>query len=124
MVPSSEGQVHGALVVGTVAGFTSGTVTNVAASKAYAYKVMKLEVDADPFRQLIAIDLGARGAVLEVGAFAPRARAPPQVRGGRDVRASRPLNSLSRHANRPFKEGVLCKGITLTRTEQCRPSEI
>jgi hypothetical protein len=93
MVPSSESQVHGALVVGTVAGFTSVSVNGVAPSKTYAYKVMKLGVDADEFRQLIAIDLGAKGAVLEVGTCKPRARAPPQVRGGRDVGASRPLRT-------------------------------
>ena len=81
MVPSSESQVHDALVVGTVAGFTSVSVNSVAPSKTYAYKVMKLGVDADAFRQLIAIDLGAKGAVLEVSTYEPHARAPPQVRG-------------------------------------------
>ena len=73
MVPSSESQVHGALVIGTVAGFTS-------------VSVMKLGVDADALRQLIAIDLGAKGAVLKVGTCEPHARAPPQVRGKRRPR--------------------------------------
>jgi hypothetical protein len=59
----------------------------------HTHKAMMLEATPTLFRHLIATDLGAKNAVLGVGAFVPRARAPPQVRGGRDVRASRPLRT-------------------------------
>jgi hypothetical protein len=44
----------------------------------HTHKAMMLEATPALFRHLIATNLGAKNAVLGVGAFAPRARAPPK----------------------------------------------
>jgi hypothetical protein len=44
-------------------------------------------------RHLIATDLGASCTILDAGVCELRARAPPQVRGGRDALTSRPLRT-------------------------------
>jgi hypothetical protein len=91
----------------------------------HTHKAMMLEATPALFRHLIATDLGAKNAVLGVGAFAPRARAPPQVRGGRDVGASRPLRTpRAVTLIDPFRKEFPWKGITYNRTGQRRPSSI
>lgn len=77
-------------------------------------EAVRLEAVAAVIRSLITTGIAAQAAVLDVATREPRPRAPPQVRGGRDVGASRPLRTPRANTQSdPFWKELPLEGYNL-----------